>query len=187
METHELQIRERELALKKRKQNLSAGKFVVGAVLLGGLSLILDIESILYTQSKDDRDFLSRHLLLLQESDLQKRLINIELLGGISGGKLEYLELLMHQTLAEVVEEKKRRIELNSTEKREKTEREDAAEDEINRAREAERLAGEAAVEAKRRTEDLRSQVRKAYDRALQEAYPHESLFDLKRRGVKIP
>ena len=187
METHELQIRERELALKKREQNLSAGKFVVGAVLLGSLSLILDIESVLYTQYKDDRAFLSSHLLLLQEIDLQKRLTNIELLGGISGGKLEYLELLTTQTLAEIDEEKKRRDELQRTEEREKRERENAAEDEINRAREAERQAEAAAVEAKRRTEDLRSQVRKAYDRALQEAYPHESLFDLKRRGVEIP
>ena len=84
MDSSDLKIREKELALKKRKQNLSAGKFVVGVVLLGVLSFNLDLFTFFYTRDKDDRDFLSSQRLLLQESDLQQRLQNIAFLDGIS-------------------------------------------------------------------------------------------------------
>ena len=62
-----------------------------------------------------------------------------------------------------------------------------AATEEVERVKEAERQAEEAAAKAKVQAEALRAETQKAYDKALQEAYPNEDLFDLKRRGALIP
>ena len=182
MNTQKLQILEKELALKRREQNLSMAKFVLGALLLGGLSFALDLKSLIYVQGKDDRTFLSSHLSLLREDNLQKRLSNIAFLEAINGRKSEFLSALKEQTQAEIDEAEKQKERLKKIAEREKAEREKAAEEEIRRAKEAERQAEEAAAEAKRRAEASRLEAQKAYDRALQEVYPYA-----KRRGDLIP
>lgn len=187
MNAQEVQIREKELALKRRGQTLSFAKFVVGVLVLGVLSFALDVKSFLHTLNSDDRSFLSRHESLLREPDLQKRLENIAFLEGISGRKSDYLSARKKQTQAEIDEEKKQKEKLKRAEERERAEKEKAAAEELERAKEAEREAEEAAAEAKRRAEAWRVEAQMAYDRALQEAYPNEDLFELKRRGAQIP
>ena len=187
MDAQELKIREKELALKRRKQNLSAVKFVIGVLLLGVLGYALDIEKFVYIQGKDDRTFLSSNQSLLQEKNLNKRLSNITFLEAINGRKSAYLIAIKLQTQAEIDQAKSQIIELKKVEERKKAEREKAAEEEIKQAKEAEKQAKEAADAAKQRAEALRSATRKAYDRALQEAFPYQNLSDLKKRGVQIP
>ena len=182
-----IKIREKELALKRREQNLSTVKFVVGVLLLGALGYALDIEKFRYTQGKDDRTFLSNNQPLLQDKDLRKRLSNIAFLEGINGRKSEYLTAIKRQTQAEIDQAERQIEELKKAEERKKAERQKAAEEKIKQAKEAEKQAKEAADAAKQRAEALRVATRKAYDRALQEAFPNQNLFDLKRRGVQIP
>ena len=166
---------------------MSAGKFVIGVVLLGLLGFMLDINSFLYTQDKDDRTFLSSHRILLLEKDLNKRLSNISFLKGISGRKLEYLDAVEVQTLAEIDQADKHREELKRKKEREDAEKEGASRAEVQRAKKAERLAKEAAEEAKRQTDIALLEASKAHDMALQEAYPNVDLFTLKRQGYRIP
>ena len=187
MNAQEVQIREKELALKRREQTLSFAKFVVGVVVLGTLSIALDVKSFLHTLNRDDRDFLSRHESLLREPDLRKRLKNVVFLQGINGRRSDYLSALVEQTNAEMDEEEKQIEKRKREEERERVERMNAAAEEVERVKEAERQAEEAAADAKMRAETLRAETQKAYDKALQEAYPHENLFDLKRRGALIP
>ncbi len=98
MDDRELRIEVKKLAVERRGQNLSAGKFLVGLVLLGLLGFGLDLKSFLYTQDKDDRTFLAAHRILLQEENLGKRLTHIAFLHEISGGRIEFLSQLEKQT-----------------------------------------------------------------------------------------
>ena len=187
MNTQEMQIREKEITLKRREQTLSLIKFVLGVLVLGFLSFALDVKSFLHTLNRDDRDFLSTFESHLREPNLQKRLENIAFLQGITGPKSEYLSAAMEQTKAEIEAEEKLKEKLKREEERERAERRKASAEEVKRAKEAERQAEEAVTKAKRRAVALRTEAQKAYDRALQEAYPHKNLFDLKRRGAQIP
>ncbi|MDE0345975.1 MAG: hypothetical protein OXI66_09375 [Boseongicola sp.] len=187
MDHRSIQIEERKLALQRRDQNLSAVKFFVGVLLLGVLGIVLDVSSLLHTQNHADRTFLAGHRALLQEKDLVKRLEDIAFLREIGGSGIEYLSLLESQTKAEIEKRKLREELAKKTKERRASEQVRAEEDKIRETREAEKLAEAELEDVEQEIQALRAATQKSYDRALQEAYPHSDLFELKRHGYQIP
>lgn len=187
MDNKELELKEKEVRLLKRGQDLGMLKFLLGGLVFGLIGYVLDLDKFIHTKNHDDRQFLVNQIERLREPEPVKRLENIRFLKTINGTPSEYLNNLEKEAVAEIEEVRLNAEAEKRTAERQRLEREQREAQEIERARQAELAAIAEKEEAQKRIEEARVTTMKAHDAALQEAYPGVDLFELKRRGAILP
>lgn len=182
-----MQLKEKELVLNKRAQDIGIVKFIVGTLLIGVVGLMLDFDTFFHEKIDDDRTFLVNQIELLREKHPSKRLSNIITLKGINGAPSQYLNDLEKEAIAEIKEKKAKKEVERKIALRKKAENEKATKEKIEKARQEEKVAIAAKVKAEKQARLLRLATIKARDKALQDAYPRMNLFELRRKGYQLP
>ena len=166
MDEREFCIQKKRLSLEKRRQNLSAWKFVVGILLLGFLGFVLDIHSFFYTRDENNRVWLSSHLPYLLERDPQIRLNYVSAFKLINTNQpkiqivLDHFEEAAQNEIKAAEAEKATKAANEKLQEKiretNKAESENLNNELLAKAREEERKAKEAAANAARQEEAAR-------------------------------
>lgn len=187
MDKEELSLKNRELTLTKRAQNIGIVKFIFATAVISLIGLLLDVSTFFHERVDNDRTFLVNQIELLRESDPVMRLENIHFLKKLNGAPSTYLNNLEQETIAEIDRDKADQELRKKIDQRVKAEQEQGASEKLARAKEEERIAIQAKFDAETKATESRKQTKKTHDLLLQNAYRNERLFELNRKGYQLP